>query len=101
MKISGSNLFIYDINDDLILHISCEEPSMSMKYTSFLLGYFAPNYLLILAHFGVTSVYFAVQFFNPFLGCRRSFQVLLYLLHLEVSLSACQYCFNSGVKFTG
>ena len=42
------------------------------------LGYFG-YFVLIWANFGVTSVYFGLLFLTAFLGCRRSFLVLLYL----------------------
>ena len=35
--------------------------------------------MLIWVNFGVTSVYFGLLFLTAFLGCRRSFLVLLYL----------------------
>ena len=35
--------------------------------------------MLIWVNFGVSSVYFGLLFLTAFLGCRRSFLVLLYL----------------------
>ena len=40
--------------------------------------------MLIWVNFGVTSVYFGLLFLTAFLGCRRSFLVLLYLLKVKL-----------------